>query len=220
MIASGTIAQVRLGQSEALPGGWTAFRKQPVPGPVAVHHLGLEGDTQHNKRVHGGPEKAVYSYPLSGYPGWIADFPDMATSFVPGAMGENLCIAGQDETTICIGDIIRAGTALIQVAQIREPCNTFARVLGTPKVVRAMARSGRSGWYSRVLEPGLIAPGDAHTVIDRPNPAWTMHRFSLFSRGDPQSRDDLAAIAQLAGLTPAWSAKAARALSSARAANP
>lgn len=218
MIASGTIAQVRIGSRETLPDGFvTAYRKQRTQMPLAVQTLGLDGDTQVNKRYHGGPEKAVYSYPLSGYPDWIQDFPTIAERFHPGAMGENLVIDGQDEDSICIGDIIRAGTALLQVSQIREPCATFARILGTPKVVRAMVRSGRSGWYSRVLEPGALQEGSPHTIIERPNPKWTMRRFSLFTRGEPQSNDDLAELASLPGLTPAWAAKATRALASGRA---
>ncbi len=217
MIASGTTAQVRRGQPEPLDPEsrkkrLTAFRKQPVVGPIAVHALGIEGDTQVDRRWHGGPEKAVYSYPLSGYAGWIADLPDHAARFVPGGMGENLCIEGQDEATICIGDVIRIGTTTLQVSQIREPCNTLAQIVGTARVARAMVRSGRSGWYSRVLEPGIITAGDAHDVIERPNPAWTMLRFSRFSGGGAPSDDELAELARLSGLTPDWQARAAQLL--------
>ncbi|GGI74495.1 molybdenum cofactor sulfurase [Polymorphobacter multimanifer] len=211
------MAQVRLGRPELLDPespkkAITAFRKQPTTGPVRVHALGLEGDTQVNRRWHGGPDKAVYSYPLSGYAGWIADLPALAARFVPGGMGENLCIDGQDEAIICIGDVIRAGTATLQVAQIREPCHTLAQVVGTPKVARAMVRSGRSGWYCRVIEPGTITAGDAHDVIERPNPGWTMLRFSRFSGGGKLAADELAELSRLPGLTPDWQVRAAKLL--------
>ncbi len=217
MIASGTIAQVLIGQPELVGGSRTAFCKRPATGAVSVHVLGLVGDAQANRRVHGGLEKAVYAYPVSGYAGWQADLPELAARFAPGSMGENLCIVGQDEGSICIGDVIRAGTATLQVAQIREPCNTLARVLGTPKVVRIMSQSGRSGWYLRVLDEGLLAAGDDHQIIERPNPGWTMLRFSGFARGEKLDADTLAELAVLPGLTAAWQRRAARAFASARA---
>jgi MOSC domain-containing protein YiiM len=123
MIASGIIAQLRIGTPQPIPGVAipSAYRRQPVDGPVEVHELGLEGDMVGNRRVHGGKEKAVYAYPLSGYAGWRAEFPGIADRFVPGAMGENLVIDRLDEASVHLGDIIRCGTATLQVAQIRGP---------------------------------------------------------------------------------------------------
>src|SRR4051812_34509348 len=82
----------------------SAFVKRSVAGTVAVTAMGLAGDEQADRHVHGGPEKAVYGYANSRYPAWKKEFPDLAGLFQPGAMGENLCISGMDETTICVGD--------------------------------------------------------------------------------------------------------------------
>ncbi|MFZ4690464.1 MAG: MOSC domain-containing protein [Polymorphobacter sp.] len=219
MIASGTISAVHIGKVARLEnagrggaGLMTAFVKTAVAGPVAVQPLGLAGDVQANLRVHGGPEKAVYGYPLSGYADWRAEFPEIASRFGPGAMGENLVVGGQDEAGICIGDIIRCGTATLQISQIREPCSTFAAVLGTARVVRAMTKSGRCGWYYRVIETGHIAAGDAHHVIERPNPNWTIARFAAFAAGRAGTVEAIRELAVLPGLTPAWQARAAAAL--------
>jgi MOSC domain-containing protein YiiM len=214
MIASGAISAVHIGKVTKLSadGRRTAFRKLPVAGAIAVHSLGLAGDQQGNLRVHGGTEKAVYGYPISGYAGWQAEFPAMADRFVAGAMGENLVIAGLDEEHVHIGDIVRAGTALLQIAQIREPCSTFAAVLGTTKVVRAMTKSGRCGWYYRVLEPGQVAAGDDHAIIERPNPHWSIARFARFAAGQAGTTEALHELTSLPGLTPAWQRKAAAAL--------
>ena len=190
----------------------TAYRKVPVTGPVAVGRLGLAGDHQANRRVHGGPEKAIYGYPLSGYAGWRAEFPALADRFVAGAMGENLVVTGQDEASLCIGDIMRCGSATLQIAQIREPCSTFAAVIGTSRVVRAMTMSGRCGWYYRVIAPGELAAGAAHDVIERPNPEWSVARFATFAAGRAGTVAALRELAVLPGLTPAWQAKAALAL--------
>lgn len=214
MIAAGRLDAVHTGRPAPLGGGGklTAFVKTPVAGRVAIHPLGVEGDTQVNKRYHGGLEKAVYGYPVSGYPGWRADFPDMAERFGPGAMGENLVVAGQDEATVHIGDVIRCGTATLQIAQIREPCATFAAVSGTPRVVKAMVKSGRCGWYYRVLEPGFVAAGDGHDVVDRPNPDWPVARFVATALGKAGAVDALAELATLPGLTAEWQARMAKAV--------
>ncbi len=206
MIARGRIDEVRTGQPAPLDGAGkiSAYRKYPVASPVAVGRLGIDGDTQVNRRYHGGPEKAVYAYPASGYAGWVAEFPELGQRLVPGAMGENLVVSGLDEGSICIGDRIRSGTALLQVSQLREPCSTFAASLGTPRVVRAMARSGRCGWYLRVLEAGVVGHGDAHDVVDRPNPAWSVARFAAVIILKKPVPADLAELAALPGLTPDW----------------
>jgi MOSC domain-containing protein YiiM len=221
MIASGSIDSIRTGMVAPLPntgrggrGIMTAFRKSPVAGRVTVGPVGLAGDQQGNLKVHGGQEKAVYGYPLSGYAGWAAEFPALA--MVPGAMGENLVIAGHDEASLHIGDIIRAGTATLQIAQIREPCSTFAAIHGTARVVRAMVKSGRCGWYYRVLAPGDVAAGDAHEVIDRPNPGWPVARLAQFAAGKGATIDALAELAALPGLSRYWQVKARAALDAQR----
>jgi MOSC domain-containing protein YiiM len=42
----------------------TSIFKSPVPGPVRVRRLNLEGDQQSDLSVHGGAEKAVCSTPV------------------------------------------------------------------------------------------------------------------------------------------------------------
>jgi MOSC domain-containing protein YiiM len=219
MIARGIIAQLRIGTPQPLDGLKypTAYWRQPVDGPVAVGKLGLAGDRVGNPRVHGGPEKAVYAYPASGYAGWRTEFPALATRFVAGAMGENLVVEGLDEATLCLGDVIRCGTATLQIAQIREPCSTFAAAIGSRAVVKAMVRSGRCGWYLRVLEAGALAAGDGHDVIDRPNPAWPISRFTPIAAGKAGRAEELAELAVLPGLSAYWQTKLAQRLADQRA---
>ena len=40
----------------------SAIVKEPVEGPVRVEGVNLAGDDQADRRVHGGPDKAVYAY--------------------------------------------------------------------------------------------------------------------------------------------------------------
>jgi MOSC domain-containing protein YiiM len=213
MLASGTIAQVRIGRVAPLDGSGTptAFRKQPAAGAVAVHWLGLAGDEVGNRRVHGGPDKAIYAYPSAGYAPWAADMPALAARFVAGAMGENLVVDGLDEASVHLGDVIRAGTATLQVAQIREPCSVLAAAYASKAVVRRMTASGRCGWYCRVLEEGAIAAGDAHSIIERPCPDWPISRFTPIAAGGG-SPEELAELARLPVLTAAWRERLSRRL--------
>jgi len=45
----------------------TAIWKEPVAGRIAVRGVNLAGDDQADRRVHGGPDKAVYAYAFEDY---------------------------------------------------------------------------------------------------------------------------------------------------------
>ena len=51
-------------------------------------------------------------------------------------------------------------STLIDAVDRSLPCSTFAAIFGTTRVVRAMVRSGRCGWYYRVIEAGTLGAGD------------------------------------------------------------
>ena len=151
----------RIGERQGAPVR-SAIRKKPVVrGPLPLSTTQLEGDRQADLRVHGGPEKAVFAYPLAHLQVFAAERGD-GEHFVPGSIGENLTVEGDDETTVCIGDTWRWGTALLQVCQPRTPCYKLGMRTGWPEILRLFEERGWSGWYLRVLEPGDVpvpAPG-------------------------------------------------------------
>jgi MOSC domain-containing protein YiiM len=73
-----------------------------------------------------------------------------------------------------------------------------------------VVESRRSGWYYRVLETGIVAPGDSLTLIDRPHPEWSVERVFtlLIAGGHRQDRPAVAALAGLPALSPGWRARA------------
>lgn len=204
MIASGTAPQrllaIHTGRVAPLgpKGVPSAFRKHAVAGPVAAGTLGLAGDEQGDRRVHGGPDKAIYGYAVHHYAAWAAEFPALAWG--PGALGENLVLDGADEDTVCIGDTYRIGTAVLRVTQCRQPCSTMAMATSDPLTVRAMTKSGRCGWYFSVPEPGVVTADDAVLLLDRPNPDWTVARFAVAIRKRPVDP----AVAALTGVAEQW----------------
>jgi MOSC domain-containing protein YiiM len=137
----------------------------------------MAGDAQADLRVHGGPEKAVYLYPAEHYAPWQHELPEHAAVFVPGGFGENLTTLGLDENTICIGDILRTGSALLQVTQPRQPCFKLALRFADRRLPRMMMRNGRSGWYTRVLEEGVVERLSPLIIAERLNPQWPVSRL-------------------------------------------
>lgn len=182
----------------------SAFVKCPVEGPVAVTTLGLLGDQQADLRVHGGPEKAVYGYALSSYAEWRPAFPEHGALWMPGGLGENLTIDGIDEEMVHIGDVVRIGTATLQVTQPRQPCFKFALRFGDKRLPKAMIGNGRSGWYYRVIETGVLAAGDRLDLLERFNPTWPMARFNRVLSSKSSTMEDMVELATLPGLATAW----------------
>ena len=214
MVASPSLCSVHIGRiaplgHEQVP---SAFVKQSVIGEIAVTPLGLEGDEQADSEVHGGLEKAVYGYAMSRYPAWAREFPALAPSFKPGAMGENLCINGMDEATVCLGDVHAIGSTLLQVCQPRRPCIKLALRYDRKDLPDAMVRNGYSGWYYRVLRTGILAAGNLVALHDRPNPDFALSRFVEIANVGNGSEEELRRLANMAGLASKWLARAKKML--------
>ncbi|NMG46375.1 MOSC domain-containing protein, partial [Aromatoleum toluvorans] len=193
-----------IGALRPLPpeGQMTGMYKHPARGPVAVGPEGFAGDYQGDRRVHGGAEKAVHHYPAEHYPRLAQRFPHSAAILKPGTLGENLSTRGWTEETVCIGDLFRVGTALLQLSQPRSPCWKIDHRLDAEGASLFVAHEGIIGWYYRVREAGTIAPGDAFELVERPNPDLSVAaywRATLEHRPDPAQ---LRAMAAAAGLAP------------------
>lgn len=206
------LASVQIGRivplgPDGVPSG---IVKHPVDGPVAVGPLGLEGDEQADLSVHGGPDKAVYGYAASHYARWAGEHPHLAERLEPGAFGENLTIEGLEEADLCVGDVHLIGTARLQVCQPRQPCFKFALRLGDPRAPKAMVRSGRSGWYYRVLTPGTLQAGDTIERIERPHPDLAFPRMVEIVNFGTATPEELGAIGAAAGVA-GWLRAQARA---------
>ena len=186
----------------------SAFVKTARQGQVAVTRLGLEGDEQADLAVHGGPEKAVYAYAAAHYPQWASEFPQLAAQFGGGAMGENLTVAGLEESGICVGDVHQAGSALLQVCQPRQPCFKFALRHNNKYLPKAMVRNGFSGWYYRVLRVGQLQAGDILTLKDRPNPDFAFTRLVEIIYHGKATREEIRRMAELEGLAGQWRRRA------------
>ncbi|MCZ0961774.1 MOSC domain-containing protein [Paracoccus benzoatiresistens] len=194
----------------------SAIAKAPVAGPQSLGAEGFEHDAQADRRVHGGPEKAVHHYPFDHYAAWRADLGALPLLDAPGAFGENISTLGPTEASVAVGDIFRVGGALVQVSQGRQPCWKLNHRFGVPDMARRVQDTGRTGWYYRVLQPGTVSPGDELQLIDRLAPDWTLGRLWRAMYVDRLNRAELEAIAALDVLAEGWRRHAQRRLDSGR----
>ena len=196
-IRTGSIQEYRSSRT-----AWTsAIRKMPFGGSVTVSVLGIEGDDQADKVNHGGADKAILCYAREHYERWSQELGSSAP--LEGTLGENFELGGATEEVVCIGDIFQIAGAVMQISQPREPCWKPAQLHGLPHLTSHILKTGRTGWYLRVLQGGTVrAPADTN-LLERPHPLWTVARATrvMHFEKDASLRADLA---HLEGLSPAW----------------
>ena len=162
----------------------TGIFKQPTEGPIEVKQLGLEGDQQANKKLHGGVYKAICVYPSEHYDLWKEELGNPGLSF--GDFGENLTTAGLMEGDICLGDRLRIGSVEIVVTQPREPCITLNARLDTKDLSVRIRKSGRSGFYCSVEREGTIENGDFIEYISRDEHKVSVSDFNRIINGETE----------------------------------
>lgn len=162
------IVSINVGQPREVEAGnrkvLTSIFKAPVEGKVALRRYNVEGDRQSDLSVHGGPKKAVYSYSSEHYPFWAAQLP--GTPLPVGAFGENLTTEGMLEEVVHIGDVFRAGSAILKVTQPRMPCFKLAIRMNRSDMVKRFWASGRSGIYFSISEEGEFESGDLIELLE------------------------------------------------------
>ena len=179
----------------------TSIWKSPVRGPVRVAALNIAGDRQSDLSVHGGADKAVYVYPSEHYDYWRRELPGVDLPW--GAFGENLTTAGLSEE-FRIGDRLRVGTAEFAVTQPRLPCHKLAIRFGRADVVKRFMRSGRTGFYLRVLREGQVTAGDSIERDSVPGDALTVADIVRLYAADSENQEMLMRASRLEGLPDSW----------------
>lgn len=158
-------------------GSRSAIDKRVRSGRIHCGALGLADDAQGDLRVHGGADKAVHHYPQEHYAAWRSELGPHPLLEAPAAFGENLHTTGLTEADVCLGDRFRIGDALLEVSQARQPCWKLSERFGRPDMAAQVQRSGRTGWYYRVLEEGDVWAGAQLLLQVRPYPQWSLARL-------------------------------------------
>jgi len=137
--------------------------KLPVP-EAEVHRLGLGNDVHAHPHIHGGPNKAVLIITEEG----IDELKSQGFPVYPGAMGENLTLAGVAENELWIGDVLRFPGCQLAVSEPRFPCFKFNAAMGFRHAAKLMIESAWCGTYLAVRVPGTIAAGQSFSVVPGP----------------------------------------------------
>lgn len=163
----------------------TGIFKVPRPEGISLTPYGIEGDTIGNPKVHGGAMKACYLFSREQYPYWQEQYPGLAWEF--GMFGENLTVAGLDETQLWLGSLYRIGEALVRITTPREPCYKLGIRIGDQGIIEKFHQRGNPGSYAQVLEEGAVRPGDAMELVEAPEQKVSIaefYRLLFFGPGD------------------------------------
>ena len=179
---------------DSTPAHRSAIRKKAIstldhPQSIAVGILGVAGDDQVDRTVHGGPTRALYAYPAEHYAFWTT-VRAQARQHEPlawGAMGENLVLQGLLETQLWLGDHVYVGEVQLRVEAPRQPCFKFNTVMGFRQASKMMVQSGFTGIYLSVLQPGVITAGDSVRVVSGDRVLSLTERHTLLNRSPQRS---------------------------------
>lgn len=129
-----------------------------------VTRLGLVGDRQRDREHHGGLERAVTLYSLDR----ILDLQKEGHPVYPGAMGENLTLAGVDWDVLSEGTrLLIRNTVLLELTRPASPCSNIAGSFKNGEISRVShkANPGWSRWCACTLNEGEIRVGDEVVVF-------------------------------------------------------
>jgi MOSC domain-containing protein YiiM len=142
--------------------------------PIAAGDLtseGFEGDSWAHPEIHGGPQKAVLMIASE----LIESLRAKGFSVYPGALGENLTTEGLEPARWRMGQQYLVGQAVIELTTIRTPCNSldiYGPAIQKEIYDRAVKagdstspRWALSGFYARVVQPGLVFPGNSISLV-------------------------------------------------------
>jgi len=137
--------------------------------------LGLEGDSHRNPQHHGGPRKAVLLVSRED----LDELRGEGFEVGAGSLGENLTVRGIDFRQLRAGMRMRAGDAVIELTQLRQPCATLDIYNGGGRRIQsrlsdARAKDGdcsserwaKGGFYAAVIVSGTVRPGDILELLD------------------------------------------------------
>ena len=168
-----TLISVNVGAARNAPYanlGHSGMDKRPVSGRVAARTLGLDGDQVGDIKHHGGVDQAVYAFAREDLDWWGRE---LGQEIRNGMFAENLTTGGIDVNQAELGERWQVGTAVLEVAAVRIPCNDFKNWVGLGGYdnrawVKRFTQVGRPGPYLRVVVEGEVGAGDEIAVVHRP----------------------------------------------------
>ena len=130
-----------------------------------VNELGMVGDEHRFPDIHGGPERALCLFSLER----ILELQAEGHPIFPGAVGENITIAGIDWQQVVPGAQLALGKeVLLEITSYTSPCNTIPAsfVEGQYQRISQKLHPGWSRVYARVLRAGALRVGQKIELLN------------------------------------------------------
>ena len=179
----------------------SAIWKRPVEGRVLARGVNLQGDEQADRSVHGGPDKAVYTYAQEDYDWWGRE---LGRRLEYGEFGENLTTEGLDLTNTLVGERWEVGSTVLEVSEARMPCWKLGFRVNDKHFPRRFLAAGRPGAYLRILQEGELGSGDEIRVVHRPQHDLTLGDLSRIYAGDRHEVGRMLGVPQLSASWREW----------------
>jgi len=130
-----------------------------------VNELGMVGDEHRFLDIHGGPERALCLFSLER----ILELQAEGHPIFPGAVGENITIAGIDWQQVIPGAQLALGEeVLLEITSYTSPCNTIPASFADGQYQR-ISQKAHPGWsrvYARVLRAGALRVGQKVELLN------------------------------------------------------
>lgn len=184
----------------------TGLYKQPTLEPVIVERFGLttglvKDASDYRSRELG--DTAAHLYALESY----AALNQRLDNPLPiPCFGENFTVAGYPEHEARIGDVLRIGSALLQVNQPVVRCSWPTTLAAEPRLTKWATQAGLTGVYLHVLEVGTLQQGDEPKLEDQGNPKYTVAYLNQVLNQCKQRRLEAVELLKLPQLAERWKA--------------
>jgi len=152
------VVSINVGQPKVVAAGnvtvETAIFKKPVKGPVVVRTLNLEGDRQADLKVHGGVNRALYTYSWKNVEFWREALgrPDLG----PGSFGENLTVDDLADDEISVGDQLEIGRRFLRSLSPACPVTSWPPRFAYPTSRRDLTRKTGTASISACCARGVL----------------------------------------------------------------
>lgn len=93
----------------------------------------------------------------------IEEFKARGADVVNGSFGENVIVSGFDLKSLPIGTRFRSGDVLLELTQIGKQCHAHCAIYHK----MGDCIMPREGVFCRVLEGGVIRPGDSIDIVEQ-----------------------------------------------------
>ena len=181
------IKSIALGKSKLYGEGRnkfnSAYKKDQFFNCIKVNKFGLVGDTQVDKRYHGGIDKAIHIGSTKHFENFTMD---------KLAMGCNILIDSFDENNTNVGDIYTIGDIEVQVTQPRQPCWKIGAIFGK-EISRYIVKNYATGWYVKVLQGGTIDINNPFILKKRVSDL-SIKQLSIYLHTPPTNQEIIAKV--------------------------